>query len=47
MLKREGRSVFQCGREVTGKEISEIKETDGTDCNHMRAFGVVYSLWWL
>jgi hypothetical protein len=29
MLQREGGSVFQCGREVTGKEISEIQETVG------------------
>jgi len=36
MLKREGRSVFQCGREVTGKEISEIKETVGLFTNLSR-----------
>ena len=36
MLQRKGRSVFQCGREVTGKEISEIKETVGLFSNLSR-----------
>ena len=36
MLKGEGRSIFQCGREVTGKEISEIKETVGLFTNLSR-----------
>jgi len=36
MLEREGRSIFQCGREVTGKEISEIKETVGLFTNLSR-----------
>jgi hypothetical protein len=36
MLQREGGSIFQCGREVTGKEISEIKETVGLFSNLSR-----------
>ena len=52
MLEREGRSIFQCGREVTGKEISEIQETVGlftnlsrteltaTICEHLEWFRV-------
>jgi len=36
MLQREGRSIFQCCREVTGKEISEIKETVGLFSNLSR-----------
>ena len=36
MLEKEGRSIFQCGREVTGKEISEIKETVGLFSNLSR-----------
>jgi hypothetical protein len=50
MLQREGGSVFQCGREVTVKEISEIQETVGlfahlslselnaTICEHLEWF---------
>ncbi|OQY15507.1 MAG: hypothetical protein B6I32_07020, partial [Desulfobacterium sp. 4572_20] len=36
MLQRESGSIFQCGREVTGKEISEIKETVGLFTNLSR-----------
>jgi hypothetical protein len=36
MLQREGGSIFQCGREVIGKEISEIKETVGLFSNLSR-----------
>ena len=50
MLQRESGSVFQCGREVTVKEISEIRETVGlfshlslselnaTICEHLEWF---------
>ena len=50
MLEGEGRSIFQCGREVTGKEISEVQETVGlfknlsrtelaaTICEHLEWF---------
>lgn len=50
MLEREGGSVFQSGRKVTGKEISEIQETVGlfphlslselnaTICEHLEWF---------
>jgi len=27
MLQSQGRSIFQCGREVTGQELDEIQET--------------------
>ncbi len=36
MLEREGRSIFQCGREGTVKEISEIQETVGLFTNLSR-----------
>ena len=52
MAKTEGQSIFQCGREVTAKEISAIQETVGlfphlslselnaTICEHLEWFTV-------